>query len=104
MRPITLLRSCRRQASSFGQRTICRRMGAGAAFLAALLTIVFARPAVAEINWPAWGGPTGTSHSQEKSLPNSWTAADVAWKAPLKGAGQSTPVVWGDSVFLTTAL
>src|SRR4029077_4400778 len=33
-----------------------------------------------------------------------WTAADVLWKAPLTGEGHSTPVVWGERIFLTTAL
>lgn len=58
----------------------------------------------AEPNWPAWGGPTGTSHTEETGLPLSWSADNILWKADLSGDGQSTPVIWGDRIFLTTAL
>jgi hypothetical protein len=58
----------------------------------------------AETNWPGWGGPTGTGHTADTGLPLTWSDASVAWKAELDGAGQSTPVIWGDNIFLTTAL
>ena len=63
-----------------------------------------ARTLRAEIHWPNWGGPGGTSHTEETGLPLTWTDDDVVWKTALKGFGQSTPVVWGDQLFLTTAL
>ncbi|MEX0676956.1 MAG: PQQ-binding-like beta-propeller repeat protein [Pirellulales bacterium] len=62
------------------------------------------RESRAEVNWPRWGGPDGTSHSAETGLPVSWTEENIVWKAGLKGWGQSMPVVWGDRIFLTTAL
>src|SRR3954451_18739313 len=71
--------------------------------LALLLTASAAR-LFAEPNWPAWGGPAGTSHTEETGLPLSWSAADILWKADLPGDGQSTPVIWGDRIFLTTAI
>jgi outer membrane protein assembly factor BamB len=58
----------------------------------------------ADANWPQWRGPTGDGHSAEKGLPVRWDAKSVVWKAPLKGRGQSSPVVWGERIFLTTAL
>ncbi len=58
----------------------------------------------AEVNWPRWGGPDGSSHTAETGLPTAWTADNVIWKAELKGFGQSMPCIWGDSIFLTTAL
>ena len=58
----------------------------------------------AETNWPGWGGPAGTSQSAETGLPIKWTADNVVWKANLKGIGQSTPVIWGQQIFLTAAL
>ncbi len=58
----------------------------------------------AEINWPGWGGPAGSSQSAETGLPIKWTADNVLWKANLKGIGQSTPVIWGQQIFLTAAL
>ncbi|HVU89304.1 MAG TPA: PQQ-binding-like beta-propeller repeat protein [Pirellulales bacterium] len=57
-----------------------------------------------ETNWPAWGGPTGSNHSTETGLPVSWSDDDVVWKSALNGEGQSTPAVWGERIFLTTAL
>lgn len=60
--------------------------------------------AQADSNWPGWRGPRADGHSDEKDLPVRWTEESVAWKTPLKGWGQSSPVIWGDRIFLTTAL
>ena len=55
-------------------------------------------------NWPAWRGPTGQGHSTEKNLPTKWSATEnVRWKIDLPDAGNSTPIVWGDKLFLTQA-
>ena len=55
-------------------------------------------------NWPAWRGPTGQGYSTEKNLPTKWSATEnVKWKVPLPDAGNSTPIVWGDKIFLTQA-
>jgi len=52
--------------------------------------------------WPNWRGPAyGVSNL--RTLPSSWTAErNVAWKADVPGRGHSSPVVWGDRIFLTT--
>ncbi len=55
-------------------------------------------------NWPSWRGPHGTGVSAESNLPTTWSHEDnVHWKVPLPGPGNSTPVVWGDRVFVTCA-
>ena len=55
-------------------------------------------------NWPMWRGPTGQGTSAEKNLPVQWsTTENVKWKVPLPDEGNSTPVIWGDKVFLTQA-
>src|SRR6266571_2737189 len=60
--------------------------------------------AVAE-NWPAWRGPAGTGVANEKHLPQRWgTNENVRWRAPLPERGNSTPIVWGQRVFVTQAL
>jgi outer membrane protein assembly factor BamB len=61
-------------------------------------------PLQADSNWPGWRGPRGDGHTSEKDLPRRWTEESVAWKTPLKGWGQSSPVIWGERIFLTTAL
>jgi hypothetical protein len=80
--------------------------GAGtlpAAALAALAVVALACPGLAE-NWPGWRGPTGQGISAETGLPTKWSAAEnVAWKTPIPGQGWSSPIVWDDRVFVTTA-
>lgn len=57
-----------------------------------------------ESNWPRWRGPQENGHTHETNLPLKWTDADVAWKTVLPGIGQSSPIIWGDRIFLTAAL
>ena len=55
-------------------------------------------------NWPAWRGPEGSGVSAETNLPLHWsTNQNVRWNVPLPGPGNSTPIVWGDKVFITQA-
>lgn len=55
-------------------------------------------------NWPRWRGPNEDGHTPDESLPVKWTADDVVWQTKLPGQGQSSPIAWGDRVFLTAAL
>jgi len=56
-------------------------------------------------NWPQWRGPQGAGISAEKNLPDDWGAdKNIRWKTPLPGRGHSSPVVWGNRIFLTTNL
>ncbi|HLJ95859.1 MAG TPA: PQQ-binding-like beta-propeller repeat protein [Gemmataceae bacterium] len=55
-------------------------------------------------NWPGWRGPDGNGHSPEQHLPLRWsTTENVRWKVPLPDEGNSSPIVWGQRVFLTQA-
>jgi outer membrane protein assembly factor BamB len=58
----------------------------------------------ADSNWPGWRGPRGDGHSLEKGLPVKWSPRSVVWNKKLKGEGQSSPTIWGNRIFLTTAL
>jgi outer membrane protein assembly factor BamB len=54
-------------------------------------------------DWPGWRGPTANGISTLKDVPTTWSAErNVAWKTPVEGRGLSSPVVWGDRIFLTT--
>src|SRR5262245_55288133 len=54
-------------------------------------------------NWPNWRGPASTGVSGEGGLPVRWSDTEnIAWKAPIRGLGISSPIVWGDSVFVTS--
>ncbi len=71
---------------------------------AALLILLATSPVMAA-NWPSWRGPHHNGVCDETGLPLRWSATDnVAWKAPLPGPGNSTPIVWGAKVFLTQSL
>ena len=69
-----------------------------------LLTLALASTALAA-NWPAWRGPTGDGVCAETGLPLTWSATEnVKWKTPLPERGNSSPVVWGERVFVTQAI
>ncbi len=56
-------------------------------------------------NWPCWRGPRGDGSSHEVNVPVYWNAAsNVVWKTELPGAGHASPIVFGDSIFVVTAL
>ncbi len=55
-------------------------------------------------NWPQFRGPNAQGRSAESNLPVQWSATNnVAWKTPIPGESWSSPIVWGDHVFLTSA-
>jgi len=55
-------------------------------------------------NWPQFRGPTGQGISTDKNTPLNWSATEnIAWKTELPGESWSSPIVWGDRVFVTTA-
>ena len=55
-------------------------------------------------NWPQFRGPTGQNISSEKNLPLHWTtSSNVVWKTEIPGEAWSSPIVWNDRVFVTTA-
>jgi hypothetical protein len=52
-------------------------------------------------NWPQFRGPD-QGRAPEANLPVSWSATEnVLWKTPLPGPGHSSPIIWGDRIFLT---
>jgi outer membrane protein assembly factor BamB len=56
-------------------------------------------------NWPGWRGPRGDGTSIETGLPTTWSKTEnVRWKCKLPGPGNSSPVIWGDRIFLTQSL
>jgi len=68
------------------------------------LLVTASTPVVAD-NWPQWRGAHGNGVTVETSLPASWSATQgVAWHATLSGAGVSTPIVWGERVFVTSQI
>jgi hypothetical protein len=58
-----------------------------------------------EANWPAWRGPLATGVGPLADPPITWSdQKNIRWKTPVPGKGHSSPIVWGDRIFLTTAV
>lgn len=54
--------------------------------------------------WPRWRGPSGQGVVTGTGYPDKWSATEnVLWKTAVPGSGNSSPVVWGDRIFVTTA-
>ncbi len=70
------------------------------------LSILLATSVCAAENWPQLRGPGAMGVvADNPALPETWSATEnVAWKVPVPGMGWSSPVVWGERVFLTTAI
>lgn len=69
-------------------------------------------PAVSNAaNWPSWRGPNQNQVSTDKGFPLEWSWSkdgavgnkNILWRAPLPEAGNSSPIVWGNRVFVTQA-
>jgi len=68
-----------------------------------LLSVTFVAQASAE-NWPQWRGPKNDGISNETGLPAEFgEKKNLVWKLNLPGEGSSTPCVWGNKLFLTSA-
>jgi len=57
----------------------------------------------ADTNWPEFRGPHGTGKVEDANLPIAIDESVVRWKTAIHGKGWSSPVVWGDQIWLTTA-
>lgn len=69
-----------------------------------VLVLVLISGATLAADWPAWRGAAQNGISQDTDLPTTWSKTEnITWKAALPGPGNSTPVVFGDRVFLTCA-
>jgi outer membrane protein assembly factor BamB len=54
-------------------------------------------------DWPHWRGPAGSGVAAASPLPSTWSATEnIAWQAPLQGAGVSSPIVSGNYLFVTS--
>src|SRR5215510_2887568 len=58
-------------------------------------------------SWPSFRGPLASGISEKQALPDTWnvkTGEHVLWKTPIPGLAHSSPIVWGDRVFVTSAI
>ncbi|HKZ81804.1 MAG TPA: PQQ-binding-like beta-propeller repeat protein [Pyrinomonadaceae bacterium] len=90
-------------------KNLCPRFALAGSFILCLVAITAIFPGVlarvSAANWPQWRGPSGQGVSGEKNLPIEWgPAKNIKWKTPISGRGHSSPIVWGNRIFLTTAI
>lgn len=55
-------------------------------------------------NWARFRGDNGVGVSTQKGIPVEWSPGDYAWNIELPGEGHSAPVIWGDKLFVTSAV
>lgn len=77
-------------------------------FVFVMVNVSFTFTAIArgdDPSWPAWRGPEGTGVASPAEPPIEWGPdQNIRWKTSLPGRGHSTPIVWGDRIFLTSAV
>jgi len=76
-----------------------------AAVLLVLLSFVTNPVANSEKYWPQWRGPLATGVAPNANPPLEWSEEkNIRWKIEIPGKGSSSPIVWGDRVYVTTAI
>ena len=70
-----------------------------------LTAVLYAADPAAERFWPQWRGPHATGVAPHAKPPLEWSETkNVRWKIEIPGRGSSSPIVWGNQIFLTTAV
>jgi len=69
----------------------------------AFLLLISATSGLADPNWPRFRGPNGGGELTAVKVPEKWTQESAKWSVELAGEGNSSPVVWGGKVFVTSA-
>ncbi len=70
-----------------------------------LLAVILTSLVWGSNNWPEFRGPSKDGHSDVTDLALTWSESEnIKWKVPIHGRGWSTPVVWGDQIWMTSAL
>jgi outer membrane protein assembly factor BamB len=75
-----------------------------AASLALLLAAVLPTTQTVAQEWTRFRGPNGTGISEAKGIPVTWTEQDFRWRVEIPGQSHSQPVIWGNKLFVTTAV
>ncbi|MGO8748234.1 MAG: PQQ-binding-like beta-propeller repeat protein [Thermoguttaceae bacterium] len=81
-----------------------QRLSSSPAVGIVLLMLLIAGSAMGGENWTSYRGPTDQGHSDAANLPLHWSETEnVVWKTPIPGKAWSSPVIWGDRIWLSTA-
>ena len=70
-----------------------------------ILFLLLSSPIVSAENWPQFRGPGGSGVSETATPPTKWSETDnIAWIATIPGRAWSSPIVWGSTLFVTSAV
>lgn len=73
-------------------------------FLSVVAGLLLAGAGFGADNWPQFRGPDGNGHSDAADLPLTWSETNhITWKTPIHDRAWSSPVIWGNQVWMTTA-
>src|SRR5262245_624507 len=72
--------------------------------MACLLLLALAGADAAAHEWTRFRGPNGTGVSDSKQIPVTWTEKDFKWRVKLPGESHSTPVAYGEHLFIESAV
>ena len=85
-----------------------QNIGAVTLILMAICSHLAALAAESEgVNWPIFRGPHASGIAENYPTPTEWNIEEskhIKWKTPIPGLGHSSPVIWGDPIFLTRAI
>src|SRR5688572_33009679 len=78
---------------------------AGDFFVPFLLRAAEVATADFDRNWPRWRGPAETGVAPHAQPPVEWSETkNIRWKVPIAGEGSASPIIWGDKIFVTSAV
>jgi len=73
--------------------------------LAVLIAMLLVTGVIASDRWPQFRGPQQLGVADDPNLPDTWSATEnVSWKTDIPGTGWSSPIIWTDRIFLTSAI
>src|SRR5579863_5448079 len=78
-------------------------MGRAALSTMLLAASIFFQPDANAQEWTRFRGPNGTGESEAATIPAKWKDSDYNWVVKLPGMGHSSPVLWGDRLFVMSA-
>lgn len=100
------LRAAQATAETFGMHR--RKVLDSLALLAlAAIAVMQSLPALSQTNWPSFRGPFASGLAAESDTALTWNiekSENIAWRTPIPGLGHSSPVIWRDRLFVTTAV
>jgi outer membrane protein assembly factor BamB len=102
-RPVGAYARCVRSYQGLAPLAIDLRPVGAALWLALVLWAGSLSARAGDANWSRFRGPNGSGVAAEASFPATFSAGDFAWRVSLSGKGHSSPVAWGDRLFVTAA-